>query len=92
MAWLGGEQKTWRSGRTTVALESGLRRTLKTWGVSLQSKRVGIILFSKFHIHVVHTPGPVNPVDDFLYRWAYPANPALGDVSIHGTAQADGDL
>ena len=47
-------------------------------------------LFSKSDIHVVSTPGPVNPVGDFLSRWAYPANPALGDVSIHGTAQGDG--
>ena len=49
-------------------------------------------LFSKFDLHVVYTPGPVNPVRDFLSRWAYPASPALGDVSIHGTAQADGDV
>ena len=49
-------------------------------------------LFSKFDLHVVYTPGPVNPVGDFLSRWAYPANPALGDVSIHGTAQAAGDV
>ena len=41
---------------------------------------------------MVYTPGPVNPVGDFLSRWAYPANPALGDVSIHGTAQAAGDV
>ena len=49
-------------------------------------------LFSKFDLHVVYTQGPVNPVGDFLSRWAYPANPALGDVSIHGTAQAAGDV
>ena len=49
-------------------------------------------LFSEFDLHVVYTPGPVNPVGDFLSCWAYPANPALGDVSIHGTAQADGDV
>ena len=36
--------------------------------------------------------GPVNPVGDFLARWAYPASPALDGVSIHGTAQADGDV
>ena len=46
-------------------------------------------LLSKFDLHVVYTPGPVKPVGDSLSRWAYPANPALGDVSIHGTAQAD---
>ena len=50
------------------------------------------VLFSKFNLHVVYTPGPVNPVGDFLSRWAYPANPALGDVSIHGTVQAAGDV
>ena len=49
-------------------------------------------IFSKFDLRVVYTPGPVNPVDDFLSRWAYPAIPAFGDVSIHGTAQAAGDV
>ena len=34
----------------------------------------------------------MNPVGDFLSRWAYPAKPAFGDVSIHGTAQAAGDV
>ena len=34
----------------------------------------------------------MNPEGDFLSRWAYPANPALGYVSIHGTAQAAGDV
>ena len=37
-------------------------------------------LFSNIDLHVVYTPGPVNPVGHFLSRWAYPANPALGDV------------
>ena len=49
-------------------------------------------LFSKFDLHVVYTPGPVKPVGDFLSSWAYPSNPALGDVSIHGTAEAAGDV
>ena len=49
-------------------------------------------LFSKLDLHVVHTPGPVNSVADFLSRWAHPANPASGDVSIHGTAQAAGEV
>ena len=49
-------------------------------------------LFSKFDLRVVYTPGPVNPVGDFFSRWAYPANPASGDVSIHGTARAAGDV
>ena len=48
-------------------------------------------LFSKFDLHVVYTPGPLNPVGDSWSRWAYSANTALGDVSIHGTAQAAGD-
>ena len=48
--------------------------------------------FSKFDLHVVYTTGPVNPVGDFLSRWAYPANLALGDVSKHGTAEATGDV
>ena len=49
-------------------------------------------LLSKFDLHVVYTLGPVSPVGNFLSRWAYPANPALGNVSIHGTAQAAGDV
>ena len=49
-------------------------------------------LFSKFDLHVVYTPGPVNPVGDFLSLWASPANPGLGDVSIDGMARAAGDL
>ena len=48
-------------------------------------------LFSKFDLHVVYSPGPVNPLGYFLYHWAYPAKPAFADVSIHGTAQAAGD-
>ena len=39
-------------------------------------------LFSKFELHV----------GDFLSRLAYPACPALADVSIHGTIQADRDV
>ena len=45
-------------------------------------------LFSRFDLHVFYIPGPVNPVGDFLSGWAYPANPALGDVSIHAMAEA----
>ena len=44
--------------------------------------------FSKFDLHVVYTHEPVSPVGDLLFRWAFPANPALGDVSLHGTVQA----
>ena len=49
-------------------------------------------LFSKFDSHVVYTLGPVNPVGVLVSGWAYPANPALIDVSIHGTAKAAGDV
>ena len=49
-------------------------------------------LFSKFDLHVVYTPELVNPMGDSLSCWASPANPAMGDVSIHGTAQAAGDV
>ena len=35
---------------------------------------------------------PPKPVGDFLLRWAYPANKAFGDVSIHEPAQAAGDV
>ena len=47
-------------------------------------------LFSKLDLNVVYIPGSVNTMGDFLSRWAYPANAALGDVSIHGTTQAAG--
>ena len=75
-------------------------RSLENWGTE-NLRTVGGLsprqarwheLFSKFDLHVVYTPGPVNPVSDFLSRSAYPANPAFGDVSIHGTAQAAGDV
>ena len=49
-------------------------------------------LFSTFDVHVVYTPWPVNPLDDFLSGWAYPANVRVGDVSIHGTAQTNDNL
>ena len=82
----------WRSVRTTVALKIGRRRTSKLWGGPSPRQASWHELFSKFDLHVVYTPGPVNPVGDFLSRWAYPANPVLDDVSIHGTAKADGDV
>ena len=49
-------------------------------------------LFSTFDLHVVYTPGPVNPVGHFLSRWVHPANPALRNVSIHWTVQAEGGV
>ena len=78
--------------RTTVALKIQLLRTSKPWGVPSPRQARWYEFFSKFDLHVVYTPGPSNPVGALLSRWAYPANPALGDVSIHGTAQAAGDV
>ena len=49
-------------------------------------------LFSTLDLHGVYTPGPLNPMGNFLSRSAYPANLALGNVSIHGKAQATGDV
>ena len=74
------------------SLENWATVDLKTVGGPSPRQARWHELFSKFDLHVVYTPGPVNPVGDFLSRWAYPANPALGDVSIHGTAQAAGDV
>ena len=74
------------------SLENWSTKDLKTVRCSSPRQARWHELFSKFNLHVVYTPGPVNPVGDFLSRWAYPANPALGDVSIHGTAQAAGDV
>ena len=74
------------------SLEDWATEDLKTVGGPSTRQARWHVLFSQFDLHVVYTPGPVNPVGDFLSRWAYPANPALGDVSIHGTAQAAGDV
>ena len=49
-------------------------------------------LFSKFDLRVLYTAVVVNLVGDFLSRWAYPVNPVGGNVSIHETAQAYGDV
>ena len=49
-------------------------------------------LFSTTDLHVVHTPWPVSLLGDFLSCRAYPAKVRLGDVSIHGTPQADSKL
>ena len=74
-------------------------RSLKNWATE-DLKTVGGLsprqarwheFFAKFDLHVIYTPGPVTPAGDFLSRWAYPSSPALGDVSIHGTAQTAGD-
>ena len=76
----------WRSVLTTVALKWATE-SLKTVGRPSPRQARWHELFSKCDVHVVYTPGPVNPVAHSLSRWAYPANPALGDVSIHGAAQ-----
>ena len=74
------------------SLENWATEDLKTVGGPSPRQARWHELFSKFDLHVVYTQGPANPVGDFLSRWAYPANPALGDVSIHGTAEAAGDV
>ena len=91
--WHGWEGKKRVEVRTDHrSLENWATEDLKTVGGSPPRQARWHELFSKFDLHVVYTPGPVNPVGDFLSRWAYPANQALGDVSIHGTAQAAGDV
>ena len=89
MAWLAGNKRV--EVRTDHrSLENWATEDLKTVGGPSPRQARWHELFSKFDLHVVYAPGPVNPVGDFLSRWAYLANPALGDVSVHGTAQADG--
>ena len=73
------------------SLESWGTENLKTVGVRSPRQARWRELFSKFDLQVVYTPGPVNPLGSFLCRSPYPANPAFGDVSIHGRAQAAGD-
>ena len=88
--WVGNK----RAGVCTDhrSLENWATEDLKTVGGPSPRQAHLHDLFSHFDLHVVYTTGPLNPVGDFLSRWAYPANPALGDVSIHGMAQADGDV
>ena len=74
------------------SLKNWATEVLKTVGGPSPRQARWHELFSQFDPHVVYTPAPVNPVGDFLFRWAYPANPALRDVSIDGTAQAAGDV
>ena len=88
--WVGNKRVEVRTDPRS--LENWATEDLKTVGGPSPRQARWHELFSKFDLHVVYTPGPVNPVGDFLSRWAYPANPALGDVSIHGTAQAAGDV
>ena len=85
-AW-GGKKQVEHSSRENLATED-----LKTAGGFCPRQARWHELFCKFDLHVVYTPGPVNAVGDFLSRWAYPTNSASGDVSIHGTTQANGDV
>ena len=77
------------------SLENTATKGLQTVGGPSSRQARWHELFSKLDIHVVysvHSAGAVNPVADFLSSWAYPANLALGDLSIHGTAKADVDV
>ena len=88
--WFGNKRVDVRTDHRS--LENWATEDLKTvGGPSLRQARWHE-LFSKFDLHVVYTPASVNPVGDVLSRWAYPANLPSGDVSIHGTAQAAGDV
>ena len=91
MAWLGGEQAS-GGPYGPRSLENWATEDLKTVGGPSPRKASWHELVSKFDLNVVYTPGPVNPVGDFWSRWPYPADPALGAVSINGTAQAAEDV
>ena len=56
------------------SLESWATEDLETLGGPSWRQARWHELFSKFDLHVLYTPGPVNTVGDFLSRWAYPAN------------------
>ena len=86
--WVGNKRVEVRTDHRS--LENWATVDLKTVGGPSPRQARCHELFSKFNLHVVYTPGPPNPVGDFLSRWASPANPALGDVSIPRTAQAAG--
>jgi hypothetical protein len=44
--------------------------------------------FSQFDVTINYVPGPENTVADGMSRFAYPANSARDDVSIHGSLEA----
>ena len=88
--WMGNKRLEVRTDHHS--LENWATEDLKNVGGPSRRQARWHELFSKVKLHVVYTPGPLKPVGDFLSRWAYPANPALDDVSIHGTAQAARDV
>ena len=88
--WVGNRRVEVRTDHRS--LENWATEDLQTVGGPSPHQARWHELVFKFDLHVVYTPGPVNPVGDFVSRWAYPANPVLGDVSIHGMAQAAGDV
>ena len=88
--WVGNKRVEVRTDH--CGLENWGTEDLKTVGGPSPRQARWHELISKLDLHVFYTPGPVNHVVDFLSHSAYPANPALGDVSIHGTAQAAGDV
>ena len=88
--WLGNKRVEVRTDH--CSLESWATEDLKTVGDPSPRQPRCHEFFTKLDLHEVYTPGPVNAVGDLLSHWAYPANLVLGDVSIHGTAQADRDV
>ena len=88
--WVGNKRVDVRTDHRS--LENWATKDLKTVGSPSPRQAHWHELFSKLDLHVVYTPGPVNPVGDSLSCWAYPASQALGDVSIHGTAQGAADV
>ena len=93
LKWHGGQGNKRVEVRTDHrSLQNWATQDLKTVGGPSPRQARWHELFSKFDLHVLYNPGPVNPVDDFRSRWAYAANQGLGDVSIHGMAQAAGDV
>ena len=82
----------WRSVRTTIVLEKRATEDLKTVEGPSSRQVCWHELCCKFDLHVVYTPGLLNPRGDFFSLWADTANAALGNVYVHGTAEPDGDV
>ena len=79
--WVGNKSVEVRTDHRSF--ENWATEDLKTGGGPSPRQARWHEWFSKSDLHVVYTPRPVNPMGDFLSRWAYPANPAVGDVSMH---------